>query len=185
MAENRIQTIYWLDRDNRITKVSSTWDSFAEENEGQGAVSTEVVGKSIWDFVIGDLTRMWFDMLLKLCRLQNFPVERPYRCDTPSLRRYMSMTIHPEQAGALRVEHTVLSTEERETQVFCETAMHNHSALCMRCSICGRVKAGREWAEADSRKPSGDEPQKHYLTVAYTVCQDCQQLMPMGMEQSA
>jgi hypothetical protein len=58
-------TQYWLDPDNQIISVSSTWDQFALENDGETAVSSQVLGKQIWEFIDDDITKMWVDTLLR------------------------------------------------------------------------------------------------------------------------
>jgi len=166
-------TAYVLDHRNRIISTSGVWDQFAAENEGIKAASKDIYGRSIWDFVTGDTTRMWLDAVFQLARYRDTGIERRYRCDSPDLKRFMRMLIVSEHGGMLRIEHEILSTEQRSRPVnikYSELTMKNTK---QRCSICGRLNIGgwqephECYADASSR-----------ILVIYTVCEDCQRLMP-------
>lgn len=165
-------TIYCLDREQRITSVSGPWDQFARENGGPDVLAGRVCGRSIWDFVNGDATRMWLNALFQLAFVRNEMVERPYRCDSPDFKRFMRMQIFPETGGVLRVEHELLSLEKRIRPVYiCHESTIKAPIIHLRCSICGRVKIGGVWEEPGQRhcKSSGS------IVVAYSVCDDCMQ----------
>jgi hypothetical protein len=176
MAEQHVTTSYWLDADDRIIHVSRSWDPFARENGGDQALAAQVVGRSIHEFVADDPTRMWIQAVLSLARTRGTAVERPYRCDSPTERRFMSMTVIPEQGGKLRVDHVLLATEPRIRPVTIRPAAAAVPDLAMRCSICGRVKTDGEWREAD--EPGGPVDGTPEIIVAYTVCKACQFLPP-------
>ncbi len=164
------KTIYWLNQDECIAKVCSQWDQFAYENDGKVVVQSRVASRPIWDYISGDATKMWLRTLLNLCRVRNAPVERPYRCDSPEKKRYMTMTIFPEEGGKLRVEHRVKKEEERSKPVYIAPGTGNK--LCFRCSICGRIKKDEQWYEPDdSTLNAGNSDRTHQ--VAYTVCGQC------------
>ncbi|MBD3221057.1 hypothetical protein GF314_07410, partial [bacterium] len=117
MSETSTRTTYWLSRDDRIVHVGSTWDQFARDNGGHDAIGAVVLGRSLAEFISGTPTRMWIDTILSLARLRGEPIERPYRCDTPTLRRHMRMTVTAEEGGVLRLDHVVLATEPRPLPV--------------------------------------------------------------------
>ena len=166
-------TQYWLDPDNQIISVSSTWDQFALENDGETAVSSQVLGKQIWEFIDGDITKMWVDTLLKLCRTIGKYVERPYRCDSPHLKRYMTMGVYPEKSGVLRLEHIIVTTEPQATPIAFYAAQQPVVALRFRCSICGRINEEDFWIEPDTFQDAAMHTQGDGMPVAYTVCPHC------------
>ena len=86
-------TAYVLDNRNRIISVSEAWDRFAAENGGNKTSYKDVCGRPIWDFVTGDPTRMWREAIFQFARLRGDRVERPYKCDSPDLKRFMRMRI--------------------------------------------------------------------------------------------
>ncbi len=163
---------YWLDADDAIVRVSGDWDRFARENDGSGLYSADIRGKSIWSFISGDSSRMWLEALLQLTRLTGKPISRPYRCDSPDLKRFMTMTIIPEGSGRLRIEHTIISTVPRQAPIYFHYAPKAApSRFYQRCSVCGRVRRSQAepWLEADELC----EQDKAELSVIYSVCGDC------------
>jgi hypothetical protein len=175
MTEQIKKTIYWIDRKKRIISVSDLWDRFAQENGGSGISATDVQGRSLWDFVIGDTARMWLEALLQLTVLKNETVVRPYRCDSHQLKRYMQMHLVPEDSGILKVEHVLLSTENRIVPVFIRhSPQRSNEHIHARCSVCGRIENNQLWEEPDLYKSSGSI----HLNVIYTVCPDCLNTLP-------
>ena len=167
MAE---KTIYKLDPEKRIISVDGPWDQFARENGGRNTSFSDIQGKSIFDFITGDITRMWFEALTQLVTLRKEPIEKPYRCDSPDLKRYMSMRIIPERSDVLRFEHDLISEEKRPV---CVDIRYSYEMPCginkIRCSICGRVKTGDLWVEPDFNHVW----KRITLTVTYSVCESC------------
>ena len=164
------KTVYLLDKLNSIISVDGSWDEFAAENEGRRVRASDVCGRSIWEFVTGDATRMWLETVFNIVRFRESAIERPYRCDSPELKRYMRMHVIPEKGGILRLEHHVVGTEERATPIyfnFCSDQAGK--SLRVRCSMCGRLKSGETWVEPQAH--FGDKPL--HVMVAYSVCGDC------------
>lgn len=166
-----MSTVYRLDGDNRIISVSADWDDFALENDGGDVLSDAVTGRSLFDYITGDAARMWMSALLGLVRVGGAELERPYRCDSPGLRRFMSMKIIPEGNGVLRLEHTVLRVERRTEELFFLSTGGSGPGILRRCSACGRVQSNGAWVEADSEEnpPEG----KKEMPVVYTICEVC------------
>ena len=167
-------TVYVLDNQDRIISFSGAWDEFAKENGGTNLSSIDVYGRSIWDFVTGDATRMWLDAVFQYARLRGLKVERPYRCDSPDLKRFMRMRVVPEQASILRIEHEILSTEQRIASVIIKCGSITMKNTRQRCSICGRLKNIGGWQEPHEDHVNGPGG----IIVIYTVCEDCQRSMP-------
>jgi hypothetical protein len=107
-------TTYILDGKGRIISINGPWDEFAHENGGVDIYANDIQGQLIWDFISGDATRMWFDTLINFAAIKNEIIKRPYRCDSPEFKRYMRMTITPEGNGLLRIDHELLSLEQRK-----------------------------------------------------------------------
>ena len=168
--------VYLLDDKNRIVSVSGPWDEFADENDGVNVHAADVTGRSIWSFILGDVTRMWLNTAFQFARVQAESIERDYRCDSPDLKRYMRMRIVPNGTGILRIEHETLATEEREAPVHIRSGSANSIyKIRSRCSFCGCIKDGEEWEEP---LPEHAEEESGRIIVMYTVCDECQRLMP-------
>ena len=167
------KNIYWLDGNDKIILVSPSWDQFALDNDGEHVISSDILGKTIWEFVHGDVTRMWLETLFTLARLRGTPVVRPYRCDSPNIRRYMSLNIALENSNVLRVEHIILSTEPREIPVYMQAAKRLSTNFNLRCSICGRMEFETSWVEPEDHPGAENKSQAGSFQVIYTVCKDC------------
>lgn len=168
--------IYWLDNKKRIAYVSTFWDEFAVENEGKNVISSKVIGKSIWEFIDSDTTKMWLDTLLRFSETTKKEIERPYRCDSPDLKRYMKMKVVVEGSNILRLEHTVLKTEKRinSIKIFhrSSSGIASENSFKVRCSVCGRIKDNEEWKEIENISD-----QKKQYTVIYSVCEHCRSMI--------
>lgn len=169
---------YTIDKKNKIVGTSSTWDEFALENDGGEIVSKKVIGRSIWNFVKGDHTRMWLQTVFELVRLKGESIERPYRCDSPDVRRFMKMNISPLPDGKIKLEHEILKTEERERPVVFKYSPESGSKIRFRCSLCGKIKVGNDWAEPDESDYKEIIQKYGGIIVAYTICPECKTTLP-------
>ena len=168
-------TTYRLDKNNRILSVGGPWDEFAQANGGIAACASRIQGRLIWEFVSGDITRMWIEVLLQLVIVRQETMERTYRCDSPDLKRFMRMRITPDGSGILRVEHALLSVEKRINPVYVRPlALASGRRARFRCGICGRIENEGAWVEPDAKHGGASG----IVTVLYTVCQGCMRAMP-------
>lgn len=166
---------YWIDLSENIVDVSADWGRFALENGGRGIDSRQVLGRSLLSFVHGDVSRMFVRTLIQSARLLRRQMIRPYRCDSPTTRRYMEMRLSLDDSGLLRWEHRTVRTEPMPHALFF-TVQQQGKALArpgrlVRCSMCNRVKLGQNWGEADQvlGRPVDDME----IMVIYGVCPDC------------
>lgn len=91
--------IYRIDSRNHVVFVNEPWLRFAEANM-QGPVSTDrFLNRSLFDFISGAETKHLYDILLQRIREGDFSVTLPFRCDSPALKRYMTMTISKQTDG--------------------------------------------------------------------------------------
>lgn len=166
---NEYLTAYWLDKNDLIERVSLFWDEFALANDGGKVVASKIRGKPIWEFIGDEQTVVWLKILFESVRKRQTPQERPYRCDSPSERRYMLMRVSPMHSGALAVENILLRVEQRRHPVFFSTTPgeNTEAQRILRCSICGKIKKNLAWTEPDS------EADTLRLPVVYTVCEGC------------
>lgn len=171
-------TEYRIDPQDRIIQVSSSWNTFALQNEGESCLSAQIHGKPIWNYIHGDMTRMWFHSLLAYVRLRPEPIERPYRCDSPEIKRYMNMVVIPQDNGDILLQHHFLRIEPRANPIHFQVPQSRiHSDYQKRCSICGRVQQDGVWMEIENADSSRMN-RGNVLHVFYGVCESCQRLLP-------
>jgi DNA-directed RNA polymerase subunit RPC12/RpoP len=157
-----MKTSYMLDRDNHIIGVDGAWDDFARENQGYDAMASAVLGKPLWKFVSGEGTRAFLGTLFFASRQNDRPFDTLYRCDSPSERRLCRMHVAPCGAGALLVDHTMLTAEAMAAP---PTLFRKGPGA--RCAMCGAICEGDRW-----RDPF-DAPMREYSYDRQTVCPEC------------
>jgi len=171
-------SLYKLDSRNRIIAIGGSWDDFADENGGVEISAQDVIGRQIEDYIKGDITTMWVNSIFQYARILGKTVERPYRCDSPDLKRFMRMRVVPEQGGAvLSIEHELISTEQRSAPLHIRYGTNIINGVKLKCSVCGRLNIDG-WNEPQGchAGTSGE------IVVVYTVCEDCYRLIPVTSE---
>jgi len=177
-------TTYWLDKEYRVTRVSPEWDDFAKLNNGENITSEKVVGKLIFDYITDDTTRMWLETILLLAKVTQKTFERPYRCDSPDLKRFMKLRVTTDEHNEIRLEHIVLSTEKRYRNITFEYKKDFMSIPYIRCSICGFIKSDNKWSEPDELIKKEATIKTHEFKVIYSVCESCKYLIPHKYSQA-
>ena len=164
-----------VDADNCIRQVSESWTQVARAGGAEIELATDrVLGKPLHQFITSDTTRMYVEASLKLCRLRQEVLFRPYRCDSPTHKRFMELQLTPLEQGAVEMKHFLLREEAFEQPLHLEevTQQKNRSAgTCLRCSFCNRLKPleQHEWMPPEELHQSYISP----LKVIHTVCPDC------------
>lgn len=169
---------YRLDPKDLIVEVGGAWNDFAKLNDGHRILAGHIEGQSLFSHITGDSTQMMMDVLLARVRRQGKPLTRPYRCDSPTLKRYMEMTIEPDEFGFLNLRHRLLKSEPLESQLAIKTfssGIQGHT-LVIRCSVCNRFRLGDNWLELEVAKQQGLSSDGGTTRVAYGVCSDCQNM---------
>lgn len=157
---------YRVDMAGTIIDVDPNWDRFAAANGGERAARAQVLGRPLKNFLTGDVTRMYLDAALDAARMTGQPRVLAYRCDSPSQRRWLEMTLEPLAGGDVRVAHRLVRTEPRNdpTRYHYDTPART---TWYRCSQCLRLLAGA------SRRQDAAPATHHRLAVADTVCNRC------------
>jgi hypothetical protein len=139
--------VYVLDALDRITFVSPEWLRFAQANEAPELTEARVVGKPIWDFIAGTDSCNFYAAIYHNLRYRGFAITIPFRCDSPTVVRQMSLTLRPLPAGAIECEGILLQAKTREpiTILFRWVARSDESIPI--CSLCRRLSVLGEWME--------------------------------------
>ena len=166
---------YRVDADDKIVWVDEYWLAFAKENGASALTEARVIGRPIWDFVAGDVTLGLFRELHRRVRSSHNPVLLPFRCDSPSLKRFMQLKIVSEEAGGLFYESVLVRVEPQGFLAALDAERPRcHSFLTM-CSCCKRALLEPVgWLELEdiaARLGIFDAPEVPELR--YTVCPEC------------
>lgn len=169
-----LQVSYWIDSSDRIVRVNQVWDRFALSNDGGDALlASRVIGRNVFDFITGDETRMYLGALLQHARLLNRTVVRPYRCDSPSLRRFMEMQVSPDEGELVRLDHVLLRAEPYLTPIVYRHEADPDVEALFRCSVCSDLQVGDRWFAPEDARILCGLPADQPLPVRYAVCPSC------------
>ncbi|MDW8326993.1 MAG: hypothetical protein RMK99_10535 [Anaerolineales bacterium] len=86
---------YWIDDHDQIVCISNNWPSFALTNGAPDLMPEAVLQRPIWEFMAGDETREFFEILLERVRNHGLSARLPFRCDSPEAVRFMEMRLSP------------------------------------------------------------------------------------------
>jgi len=140
---------YQIDAADRITFVGGDWDRFAQDNGGVGLEADKVLGCFLWDFIKDPTTREVYRSLVARAR-KGHRVRCELRCDGPSIRRFLEMTITARGPEVIEFNTRPLRTEPRETVLLLAAGVPRSEALLRICAWCNYVDVGSDtWLEVE------------------------------------
>lgn len=175
---------YRVDSDDRIVWVDAWWLAFARENGAPTLDEKSVIGRSIWDYVAGEVTRRLFSEIHDRVRSSGVPAILPFRCDSPSLQRHMRLKITRENGGHLSYESHLLRVEPQRYCCAVDSSLPHSNCFLTMCSCCKRaLLESVGWLEVEdisARLRLFD--QSEVPELRYTVCPDCESVMKTPIE---
>lgn len=172
MTKNQPDVIYRVDAAGYLTFVNEGWDAFAVLNDTPELLGPAVLGRRVADGIAGLEMRLIYD---RLCARASAGVriELSYRCDSPMLRRRMSLSI---VAGGAELEFRsrLMDLAMRPAVRVLEPQVPRSGAMLTVCGWCNRGRVGSRWAEieevvAELRLFEAPLPQ-----LTHGLCSDCQ-----------
>ncbi len=140
---------YRIDKNDLIEFTDGAWDEFAIANSGPQIVTAKILGRSIWDFMSGETTKNVYRRILSRVRAGE-PVQFNFRCDSPTVRRFLHLKITSLADGGVQFESRTICSEP--------AAGHDHELtnrtftgnVFVICSWCNKVKTGdASWHEVE------------------------------------
>ncbi|MEP5727785.1 MAG: hypothetical protein ABJL67_00285 [Sulfitobacter sp.] len=153
MQDNRY---YKLDHQDRICETGGNWDQFALENNGPGAVGSQVYGSSIWDAIKSFEVQSYLNALFFSARQKNSVVSLLYRCDSFYEPRLFMMRIIPTEGQGLIVEHQSRFIAIEEPKGSLVSLVSRHSDV--KCASCCSIRIDGEWVDPFVQPLEGDFP---------------------------
>lgn len=169
-----MQLIYRICSQDNIVFVNNEWIDFAISNGANELVRESIIGRSLWDFISDDTTIHIYRELFVLVR-NGRNAEFNFRCDSPSIKRYMKMTIMLTENNIIQLETMTLNTENCEKQIkFAEGATNNLDLLNI-CGWCKKVKIDTErWEEIEQAVETLDLFNRASLPfITHGICPRC------------
>lgn len=165
---------YELDREDRIRSINTAWSAFARENDAEDLIDA-ILGTSIWDWIAGVEVRHLYSLLFSRVRKTHGPMRIPFRCDSPSVRRFMELEIVALGDGGLRCSAQLKRAESRLPVRLLESRIARSEELLAICSWCKRVRADRgQWLEIEDAASRLDLLEDPPPALTHTICPDCE-----------
>lgn len=102
---------YRVDATDVLRWVDDWWLAFARENGAPELTEQHTLGHSLWEFIADCATRELYQEIHSRVRSSCRTVVLPFRCDSPTLRRHMRLTIKLGDSGQLLYEGVLTRAE--------------------------------------------------------------------------
>ncbi len=155
--------------------VSPLWLSFAQENGAPGLNEDAVIGRPLWEFIADEPTRDLYERIHVRARKTAKPVVVAYRCDSPSLRREMRLTISPAENGELSYSSVLLRAVPQGPIRVLDSGLRGTGSFVTMCSCCKRsLIEPHGWVDLEDVSLRLRVLGKARLPgLRYTVCPEC------------
>ena len=170
------EIIYRIDETNCITYLSPGWFNFAAKNGAADLKADQIIGRPLLSFISGNSTRQLFSLILDHVRRSHWSLEFPFRCDSPTLRRFMEITITPLDQFHLEFRCCTIKEELRSRAPLFEKEEPPTEPLLRMCSWCKKVAIpSGKWVEVEEavRELHLFEHQP-FPQVTHGICMNCE-----------
>jgi hypothetical protein len=173
LVPSHLRPIYTIDAHDRLVDVNLAFVASLPYAGGADAL----IGRPIWDFVAGEVTRRLWEVLYERVRIAGAPVFVPLRADTANERRVIDVELHPAPDRSVRHVRECLWTEARPAIALLDSNYPRDSRVLSRCSWCARVQVRLgAWEEIEvAQFTLGIVADKTLPTLQDTVCASCKQ----------
>ncbi len=165
---------YQINDQDEIVFVDEAWDQFAVSNDGDEVIANSVLGRVLWDFISDEVTRQLYRQIVARVRQGNH-TQYKLRCDSPSCRRQMEMTIQATETGHIEFVTRILKEEVRSPPALLARETPRSSEWIRACSWCNRIEVESEiWMEVESAvEHLGIFDETGAPQVTHGMCEDC------------
>jgi hypothetical protein len=170
-----LDLLYHLNATDEISSVNEAWTTFAEANRGETLKPSEIVGRSLWEFV-GDInTRHIYRVMHERVRTRRAAVQLRFRCDAPELRRLLELSISPGHDEGLTYRVRTVEQQDRAPVPLLDPLHPRSERFVTMCGWCKRVAVPpRDWLEVEDAILALQlfaEPQPPQVT--HGICDEC------------
>jgi hypothetical protein len=174
---------YSIDAEDRLVAVSDDWATFATANQAPDLARSAVLGTPLWDHVDDLATRELYRKLIRRARAGH-ELRFRVRCDSPTARRVLELTLSPQGDGGVRFHAAVLTSEDRERVELLSRETARSDDWLTLCSWCNRVRLPtRRWVEVEEAVVAlgllegGPLPD-----LTHGMCEDCDERIRIESE---
>ncbi len=176
---------YTLNDSDEIVAVNDDWDAFATANGAPHLAAGQVLGRSLWEFVTDDTTRLLYrDVLARVRR--DRAIRFTFRCDAPDCRRQLEMEVSGAPDGGTTFRVRTLAEETRPPQPLLDPAHPRSAQLLRACGWCKKVDLDGRWVEVEEAvEAMGLFQHAELPQVTHGICDDCFARMSAAIEEAA
>ncbi len=171
--------IYRIDADGIITTVDAAWGEFAMEN-GAAGLAQRTLGTPLRNHIAGEEVWHLYSALFQRIRDRRTPAEIPYRCDSPYVRRFMSLRMTPLTDNGIEFRSRTERIERYETPIaLLDNGTPRNDDLVTMCAWCKKIKTGPErWTELeDAVRILGLFETPSCPGITHGICKSCMDLV--------
>lgn len=149
MLNEHQRIIYQIDGLDRISAVDDAWDKFAVSNGAPELSASNIISRSLWEFISDDMTRHIYKEMLVVVR-SGKSVSFDFRCDSADCRRFLKMNVSRAVNAGVQFESSTAHTELRPAQEIFRKSLKFSDDLVLTCSWCNKFKTGEHaWHEVE------------------------------------
>jgi hypothetical protein len=170
-----LPVVYRIDAADIIEDVNDAWAQFAIENDAP-LLATEVIGKSIWDYICGPEVRHIYASVFKRVRKQHCQLSFPFRCDSPSLYRAMRLLVSPMTEGRIEFCSVLetISSQPCTLDILSRSSAIASTSFLKMCSWCKAIEVGTEWKPIEKAlEELGLLTEESFPTIKQSFCESC------------
>jgi len=164
---------YTIDHDDRINFFDQPFQEFGSEN---GVPPDQVAGymeKPVYSFLAGSQTKEIYRVLIAKVRAGR-KLTFPFRCDAPSLRRYLVMTMEPSGPSGVAFITRLVRVEDRQTVSLLDSSVVRSDELVRMCAWCKRIVVEDTYTEVEEAVQRLKLFNRPALpTVTHGICDTC------------
>lgn len=179
---NRASFQYRIDADDRICFVDDEWLAFAQQNAAAELEADAILGHSLWDFIAGMETRHLYGVVFDAVREQLIAKTIPFRCDSPTCRRYMELVVAPLADRGLAINSSLLREEIRPYVPILDVGVPRTDEFLSICSWCKQVLLPEQrWVDVELAVSRLDLFEGRPLpNLTHSICDQCDAKMEFG-----
>ena len=169
--------IYRVNDQDEIVFVNQEWDRFAAANAGEAVMSSRVLRRPLWDFIVDSTTQELYGQILKRVR-GGRSLRFTFRCDSPRSRRLLAMEVGRAQDGTVAFCTRTLSEEPRQPPALLAPSAARSNELLRVCAWCEKVSVGGSWVEVEEAVARLRLFESSLLPLmTHGICEQCRQNM--------
>lgn len=149
------------------------FDAFAREN-GAPDLAQRVAGTPLWAHIRGAGAAAVYRALVRSCRLDRRSRCFPFRCDSPTVERHLTMRMESPDGRCVEFSTTVDRERPRAAIALLDTQAARDDRLVVMCAWCHAVEVRSTWAPLEVAVVElGLFGEESMPMISHGVCAEC------------